>query len=113
MVAGSHSDVDALQKHLNKLSKTKRLGGRVLCSGCHFVRGWQKETSMIGQESCIENMEERFVFSTESDIPASTTTDLRSREELKEEFEGPSRQLIGGLVPIANMTRPYIMNAVR
>lgn len=41
------------------------------------------------------------------------STDLRPKEVTEEEYQGPYRQLVGGLMWIVNMTRPDVMNAVQ
>lgn len=63
---------------------------------------------MTHQESCFEEMVEDFDVSTKSNTVASTTTELRPRENLEDDVEGPQRQLIRGLVSIAST--PEIMN---
>ena len=62
---------------------------------------------------CIDKLVERFGVTTSCRSPSTPSLSVRAKEVTEESFDGPFRQLVGGLIWISFMTRPDIADAVR
>ena len=81
--------------------------------GCAFRRDREAGAIEISQKSYIRSVLERFNICRTSSIPASPANNYRSVKEDVEAGDLPFREVVGGLMWIANQTRPDISNAVR
>ena len=113
MVSGPDAKVKWLVSKLNESIKTNHLGVVSHYNGCVFVRDRKAGTLRIHQKVCIDKLVERFGVTTSCRSPSTPSLSVRAKEVTEESFDGPFRQLVGGLMWIASMTRPEIADAVR
>jgi len=113
IVTGRPDVCKSLREHLEKSFPTKNLGALSYYLGCEYKRDYEKKTLSVSQTACIDRLAQRFAVTTTSPTPAAPTVVLSPRQEEEESCEQPYRELVGGLLWIANATRPDIANAVR
>ena len=113
VVAGKKDDCDKLRKYLNEAFPLNDLGNLNHYVGCTFERNRDSGDMTISQRGCIERLMVKFDIETSSPIPACPTVELRPRQEGEEESREAFREAVGGLMWLANMSRPDIANAVR
>ena len=113
MVGSDSGSVKWLVSKLNKSFKTNHLGELSHYSGCTFTRNKKDGTLLMHQRACIERLVDKFDVTSTSPNPSCTSASVRPKEVNEKGFDGPFRNLVGGLMWIASMTRPDIANAVR
>ena len=76
-------------------------------------RDWQQGSVTIKQPAMVDTLTKRFNVTAQSDTPASTVADLGPTTADDTLVECPFRQVVGGVMWLAGMTRPDIANAAR
>ena len=85
-------------------------------TGCAFVRDWDSGVVEMNQTAYAENLVAQYGISATSNIPGSPGVDLgpRNNGEPGGNDEFPLyRPVVGSLMWLSVMTRPYIANALR
>ena len=76
-------------------------------------RDWQQGSVAIKQPVMIDTLTKRFNVTAQSDTPTLTVADLGTTTADNTMVDCPVRQMVGGIMWLAGMTRPYIANAAR
>ena len=113
IVAAKGDDANSLCKHLNSFFPTNNLGEITHYMGCSFKRNRSNGTLKMSQEAFVSKFLDRFNISNTCPIPACPSVELLARREEEDECKEPFREAVGGLMWLADMTRPDIANAVR
>ena len=74
-------------------------------------RDWQQVSVTIKQPAMVDTLTKRFNVTAQSDTLASTVADLGPTTADDTLVECPFRQVVGGVMWLAGMTRPDIANA--
>ena len=94
----------------------KNRGELKIYTGCAFVRDWDSGVVEMNQTAYAENLVAQYGISATSNIPGSPGVDLgpRNNGEPGGNDEFPLyRPVVGSLMWLSVMTRPYIANALR
>ena len=113
VVTGEASSCKTLREYLNGFFPTKDLGCLSYYLGCEYDRDFQRGTLTITQTACIDRLVNKFDVKKTSPTPASSSVELRPRKGNEPKCTQAFREAVGGLMWIANATRPDISNAVR
>ena len=84
-----------------------------MISGVRCGARWQQGSVTIKQSAMIDTLTKSFNVTAQSDIPASTVADLGPTTADDAMVDCPFRQVVGGVMWLAGMTRPDIANAAR
>ena len=104
---------DELHNTLNDFFPTEILGELKWYPGCAVERDWQQGSVTIKQPAMIDTLTKRFNVTAQSDIPASTVTDVGPTTADDTVVDCSFRQAVGGIMWLAGNTRPDIANAAR
>ena len=81
--------------------------------GCAVERDWKKGTMRVNQTTFIDTLLKRFDITNFSDIPAAVSVALGPVKEGEVIAARPYRNAVGGLMWLAQVTRPDIANVTR
>ena len=76
-------------------------------------RDWQQGNVIIKQPVMIDTLTKRFNVTAQSDTPALTVADVGTTTADDTMVDCPVRQVVGGIMWLAGMTRPDIVIAAR
>ena len=113
LVSGEKEACDELHHTLNESFPTETLGELKWYLECAVERDWQQGSVTIKQPAMIDTLTKRFHVTVQSDTPASTVADLGPTTADDTMVDCPCREVAGGVMWLAGMTRPYIANAAR
>ena len=113
LVSGEKEACDELHHTLNENFPTENLGELKWYRGCAVERDWQQGSVAIKQPAMIDTLTKRFHVTVQSDTPASTVADLGPTTADDMMVDCPFREVAGGVMWLAGMTRPDIANAAR
>lgn len=112
IVTGMADVCKALREHLERSFSTNNSGALSYFLGCEYRRDNEKKT-LVSQTACIDRLARRFDITTISHIPPVSAVALSPGEGEEEKYAQPYRELVGGIMWIANATRTDISNAIR
>ena len=104
---------DRLCVDLNQTIPVKHLGESKWYGGCCYSRDRERGTLTISQESFAEELVKISRVSSVQTVPLRVGVKLEELNEDEETKSWPFREHVGGLMRLANSTRPDISNAVR
>lgn len=108
------NDVEELRKFLEKSFPTEDLSQGKHCKRCSLSKEWDRRVSEISQTATIDDLFYRFgTIASLSLLPACSSTPLRAKGPEGERFEERYREVVEGLVLIADMSRQDMLNAAR
>ena len=112
-VSGEKEACDELYHTLNENFPTGNLGELKRYLGCAVERDWQQGSVIIKQPVIIDTPTKRFNVTAQSDTPALTVADLGTTTADDTMVDCRFRQVGGGIMWLAGMTRPDIAIAAR
>ena len=98
---------------LNKKFPTNDLGDCTWYDRCGIERNAELGTIKLSLEANVESLMTRFDAHITSNTPASSGTDLGSRQNDESGGDWPAKKAVGSLLWLSTMTRPGITNVVR
>ena len=104
---------DELYHTLNENFPTENLGELKWYLECAVERDWQQGSVTIKQPATIDTFTKRFNVTVQSDTPTLTVADLGPTTADDTMVDCPFRQVVGGVMWLAGMTRLDIGNAAR
>ena len=110
---GQKERCDRLCVDLNRTSPVKNLGDLKWYGGCRYSRDRKRGTLTISQQSFAEELVKKFRVTFIQSVPLKVGVKLEEFDENEETESWPFRELVGGLMWLAILTRPDISNAVR
>ena len=113
LVGGSQEDCKPLLLSRNKKFPTNDLGECTWYDGCDIERNAELGTIKLSPEANVESLMTRFDAHITSNTPASSGTDLGSRQNDESGGDWPAKKAVGSLLWLSTMTRPGITNVVR
>ena len=112
-VSGKKEACDELYHTLNENSPTENLGEFKRYLECAVERDWQQGNVTIKPPATIDTFTKRFNVTAQSDMPTLTVADLGPTTADDTMVDCPFRQVVGGVMWLAGMTRLDIGNAAR
>ena len=113
LVSGEKEVCDELHHTLNENFPTETLGELKWYLGCAVERDWQQGSVKIKQPAMIDTLTKRSNVTAQPDTPASTVADLEPTTRDDTMLDCRFRQVVGGVMWLAGMTRPDIAKAAR
>ena len=110
---GQKERCDKLCVDLNRTIPVKNLGDLKCYGGCRYSRDRKRGTLTISQQSFAEELMKKFRVTSVQSVPYKVGVKLEEFGEDEETESWPFRELVGGLMWLAILTRPDISNAVR
>ena len=104
---------DRLCADLNRTIPVKNLGDLKWYGGCRYSKGLKRGILTISQQSFAEDLVKKFCVASVQSVPLRVGVKLEEFDEDEETESWPFRELVGGLMWLAILTRPDISNAVR
>ena len=86
---------------------------RAVARHSHVESDWQQDGVTIKQSAIIDTLTKSFSVTAQSDTPASTVADLGPTTADDTVVDCPFRQVVCGVMWLAEMTRQDIANAAR
>ncbi|CAN0035020.1 unnamed protein product, partial [Sphacelaria rigidula] len=113
LISGSEENVGYVGKILNKKFPTNNLGELTWYMGCAVERNWDRGTLSVTQTTFTNTLLKCFEMRGYSEIPASVSVKLGPTTGEDKKVNRPYRNAVGGLMWLATVTRPDIVNSVR
>ena len=110
---GQEERCDRLCDDLNRTTPVKNLGDLKWYGGCRYSRARKRGTLTISQQSFAEELVKKFRVTFVQSVPLKVGVKLENFDEDEETESWSFRELVGGLMWLAILTRPHISNAVR
>ena len=104
---------DRLYVDLNRTIPVKNLGDLKWYRGCRYSRDRKRGTLTISQQSFVEELVKKFRVTSVQSVSLRVGVKLEESGEAEQTESWRFRELVGGLMWLAILTRPDISNAVR
>ena len=113
LIGGEEKQVEEICAILNRVFPTNNLGEVQWYMGCAIERDWKKGTMRVDQTTFIDTLLKRFDITNFSDLPAAVSVSLGPVKKGEVSVARPYRNAVGGLMWLAQVTRPDIANVTR